>query len=325
MRSIGHDTFGAPEQVLTSREVPAPEAGPGEVLVRTVLAPIHNHDLVTVTGTYGVRPELPAVGGTEAVGVVEAVGEGVDGALVGRRVSVAGTPGTWAELFVASAATVIPVPDAMSDEAAAQLVAMPFSAISLVEFLDVEAGDWVVQTAANGAVGKVVAVLAKARGLKLLNLVRRQEAVAELAALGIEDVVATDSPDWVEQAQAIIGEDGARAAVDSVGGEVGGALVHLLGEDGLLVTFGAASNQPLVINSGPVIFKHLRVVGFWGAKVSARMSGEDRARLFGELIQLVLDGSLVLTSGGTFGLDDPAGAVGASQSAGRSGKIMFRP
>ena len=325
MRSVGHDTFGAPEQVLTTREVPTPEAGAGQVLVRTVLSPIHNHDLVTVTGNYGVRPELPAVGGTEAVGVVEAVGDGVDDSLVGRRVSVAGTPGTWAEHFVADASALVPVPDAMTDEAAAQLIAMPFSAISLVEFLDVQAGDWIVQTAANGAVGKVVAVLAKARGLNLVNLVRRSEAVAELAELGIDNVIATDSEDWVAQARALVGEAGARAAVDSVGGEVAGGLAELLGEDGLLVTFGAASNQPLALSSGPIIFKHLTVKGFWGAKVSSRMSAEDRTRLFGELIGLVLDGSLQLTSGGTFGLDDPAGAVTASQSSGRSGKILFRP
>ncbi len=236
-----------------------------------------------------------------------------------------GAPGTWAELFVAPAAGVIPVPDAMSDEAAAQLVAMPFSAISLVEFLDVEAGDWVVQTAANGAVGKVVAVLAKARWINLLNLVRRSEAVAELAALGIDDVVATDSPDWLEQARAILGEAGARAAVDSVGGEVGGALVAAA-RRGRPARHLRCRQQPAARHrQRPGHLQAPHGQGLLGAKVSARMSDEDRARLFGELISLVLDGSLVLTSGGTFGLDDPTGAVVASQSAGRSGKIMFRP
>lgn len=325
MRSVGHDTFGAPEKVLTQREVETPAAGPGQVLVRTILSPIHNHDLVTVTGNYGVKPALPAVGGTEAVGVVDAVGEGVDEALVGRRVAVAGSPGTWAEHFVAPAGALVPVPDAMTDEAAAQLISMPFSAISLVEFLGVQEGDWIVQTAANGAVGKIVAVLAKSRGLNVVNLVRREAAVAELAELGIGNAIATESADWVEQARALIGDAGARAAVDSVGGEVVNGLAQLLGEDGLLVTFGAASNQPLVISSGPIIFKQLTVKGFWGAKVSQATSAEDRTRMFGELIGLVLDGRLSLTSGGTFGLDQPTDAVLASQSPGRTGKIMFRP
>jgi NADPH:quinone reductase-like Zn-dependent oxidoreductase len=325
MRSVGHDTFGAPDQVLTEREVETPVAGPGQVLVRTLLSPIHNHDLVTVAGNYGVKPALPAVGGTEAVGVVEAVGEGVDEALVGRRVAVAGSPGTWAEYFVAPAGAAIEVPDAMTDEAAAQLISMPFSAISLVEFLGVSAGDWIVQTAANGAVGKIVAVLAKSRGLNVVNLVRREAAVAELAELGIDNAIATESADWVAQARALVGDDGARAAVDSVGGDVANGLAELLGEDGLLVTFGAASNQPLVISSGPIIFKQLTVKGFWGAKVSRTTSAEDRTRMFGELIGLVLDGSLALTSGGTFGLDQPTDAVTASQSPGRTGKIMYRP
>ncbi|MDR7254811.1 NADPH:quinone reductase-like Zn-dependent oxidoreductase [Nocardioides sp. BE266] len=325
MRSVGHDTFGAPDQVLTQREVETPVAGPGQVLVRTILSPIHNHDLVTVTGNYGVKPALPAVGGTEAVGVVEAVGEGADEALVGRRVAVAGSPGTWAEYFVAPAGALVPVPDAMTDEAAAQLISMPFSAISLVEFLGVQEGDWIVQTAANGAVGKIVAVLARSRGLKVVNLVRREAAIAELAELGIDNVIATESADWVAQARALVGEAGARAAVDSVGGDVANGLAELLGDDGLLVTFGAASNQPLVISSGPIIFKQLTVKGFWGAKVSRATSAEDRTRMFGELIGLVLDGSLSLTSGGTFGLDQPSDAVVASQSPGRSGKIMFRP
>ncbi|MDT0182822.1 zinc-binding dehydrogenase [Microbacterium sp. ARD31] len=325
MRSVGHDTFGAPEEVLTEREVETPVAGPGQVLVRTLLSPIHNHDLVTVAGNYGVRPALPAVGGTEAVGVVEAVGEGADEALVGRRVAVAGSPGTWAEHFVAPAGALVPVPDEMADEAAAQLISMPFSAISLVEFLEVGAGDWIVQTAANGAVGKIVAVLARSRGINVVNLVRREAAVAELAELGIDHAIATESEDWVAQARALVGDAGARAAVDSVGGDVANGLAELLGEDGLLVTFGAASNQPLVISSGPVIFKQLTVKGFWGAKVSRTTSAQDRARMFGELIGLVLDGSLPLTSGGTFGLDQPAEAVAASQTPGRTGKIMFRP
>ena len=71
-------------------ESPEPVPGKGEVLIRTVLSPIHNHDLWTVHGSYGYKPELPAIGGTEAVGVVESAGEGVDAGLVGKRVAVAG-------------------------------------------------------------------------------------------------------------------------------------------------------------------------------------------------------------------------------------------
>ena len=78
MRALIHHSFGDPAQVLGVEDVETPQPGPGEVLVRTVLSPIHNHDLSTVRGQYGYRPDLPAIGGSEAVGLIEAVGEGVE-------------------------------------------------------------------------------------------------------------------------------------------------------------------------------------------------------------------------------------------------------
>ncbi|MCS6761238.1 MAG: hypothetical protein MO846_04050 [Candidatus Devosia symbiotica] len=91
-----------------------------------------------------------------------------------------------------------PLPDAISDEAMAQLIAMPFSAIALLDFLNVKAGDWIVQTAANGAVDKVLAALTAAHGIGLVNLVRRHEAVAKLTALGMSNNVVTSGADWID-------------------------------------------------------------------------------------------------------------------------------
>ncbi|WP_411837263.1 zinc-binding dehydrogenase [Paracoccus sp. ME4] len=325
MRSIIHERFGEPADVVQTAERDRPSPTEGQILVRVTLSPIHNHDLWTIRGTYGVRPDLPAIGGSEAVGIVEETGPGVDPALKGRRVAVAGVKGSWAEYAIAQAAGAIPVPDAMPDEAAAQLIAMPFSAITLLEFLHVGKGDWVVQTAANGAVGKIIAVLAQSRGVRLLNLVRRPEAVEELTAMGMTDVLSTSDPDWVAKARAIIGDDGARAAVDSVGGEVAAGLIELLGTEGLLVTFGSTTGDPLQLPAGPIIFKHLSIKGFWGAKVMPATPPADRQRMFAELIGLVMEGKLELTSGGEFGLDQAIEAMDAALTPGRTGKVMIKP
>ncbi|WP_304620319.1 zinc-binding dehydrogenase [Paracoccus sediminilitoris] len=325
MRAIRYDEFGDPAQVLGMADTDRPEPGPGQLLLRVIMSPIHNHDLWTIKGQYGVRPDLPATGGSEAVGIVEAVGRDVDPELTGKRVAAAGLAGSWAEYALAKAAAVIPVPEEMPDEAAAQLIAMPFSAITLLEFLNVEAGDWVIQTAANGAVGKIMTVLAEQRGIRLLNLVRRKGAAEELARMGITDIVSTDDDDWIDQARRIIGQDGARAAIDSVGGDVVSGLIELLGQDGLLVTFGTASNGPLEIPGSQLIFKQLTVKGFWGSKVMEATKPQDAQRMFGELIGLVMDGKLKLPSGGDFGLDQAAEAVNAATTPGRDGKIMFKP
>jgi NADPH:quinone reductase-like Zn-dependent oxidoreductase len=325
MRALVQPRFGDPAEVLSVQEVPDPEPGPGQVLVRVLLSPIHNHDLWTARGSYGFKPEMPARAGTEAVGVVEALGEGVEGLEVGQRVATGGSFGAWAELIVAPAAGLVPVPDGMSDEAASQLVSMPFSAIALLDFLEVSEGDWIVQNAANGAVGRLLSQLAEARGVHVLGLVRRADGVAELAEQGIEQVVATDDDGWRDRVREIVGEAPIVAGVDSVGGSSTGDVVSLLAEDGVLVVFGAMASPTMEIGSGDVIFKQVVIKGFWGSKVFAALSREKRGALMGELVSGIGSGALTLPVEKVYGLDEIADAARANGEPGRRGKILLRP
>jgi NADPH:quinone reductase-like Zn-dependent oxidoreductase len=325
MRALIHSTFGDPRTVLAVEERPMPEPGPGQARVRTLLATIHNHDLWTIRGTYGFRPELPAPAGTEAVGVVDALGEGVTGVSIGQRVVTGGTFGVWAEYFVAGAAGLIPVPDGLPDEAAAQLVSMPFSSVSLLHSLGLESGDWMVQNAANGAVGRMVAQIGAARGINVIGLVRRTDGIAELREQGIGNVVATDADGWRDEVAELTGGAPIVAGVDSVGGDASAEVVSLLAENGTMVVFGAMASPDMRIPSGDVIFKQLTVRGFWGSRVSRDMDPETRSMLFGQLMGHVLAGELTLPVAGTYGLEDITEAVVASTSAGRVGKVLLRP
>ena len=324
MRSAMHHQFGDPAQVLLLSDSPVPEPGPGEVRIRMQLAPIHNHDLWTIRGQYGYKPTLPAIGGSEGLGVVDALGAGVEGIAVGQRVATASARGTWAEYFVAPARMVIPMPDAIADETAAQLIAMPLSALMLLEFLQVERGRWIVQNAANGAVGKTLAMLAAARGIRVLSLVRRDAGVDELAAIGVDNVVSTATPGWMDAAKALLGDALASAAVDSVSGQASAELVALLGENGVLVSFGAMSGEPMQVPSGDAIFRGVTMKGFWGSRVSRDMSVADKRRLVGELIQRALDGELRLPVDAIHDLADAANAAAASLQPGRNGKVLLR-
>jgi len=325
MRSAIHTAFGEPAEVLELGDRPIPQPGPGEVRVKTTLAPIHNHDLWTIRGHYGYRPDLPAIGGSEAVGIVDALGDDVEGVSNGQRVAVASVHGTWAEYFLAPARLLVPMPEAIPDETAAQLIAMPLSALMLLEFLEVDQGQWIVQNAANGAVGKTLAMLAAARGINVLNLVRRDAGVDELAALGIDHVVSTAQPEWQEIARAILGSGLARAGIDSIGGAASAALLGLLGEGGTLVSFGTMAGEPMQIDSGSLIFKQATVKGFWGSKVSLAMSADDKRRLVGELLQRTLAGELLLPVEAVYDLADAAQAAAASLQPARKGKVLLRP
>ncbi|MFW8623763.1 zinc-binding dehydrogenase [Corynebacterium glutamicum] len=323
MRAITHNTFGDPADVLqvTEKEIPTP--GPGQVRIRVTLATIHNHDLWTVKGSYGFVPDLPAAAGTEAVGIVDALGEGVEGLQVGQRVASGTSFGIWAEYSLVDASGLIPVPEQLSDESAAQLVAMPFSAISLLDFLDMKPGEWLIQNSANGAVGRMLAQLAESRGIHVVGLVRRDAGVQELAAQNISGVVSTETPGWEKQVEEITGGASIAVALDSVGGSSAADLVKLLGEGGTLVSFGAMGNPIMEIPSGPVIFKHITVKGFWGSKVSREMPAEKKTQLFGELIARILDGTLTLPVDSTFDAANIVSAVRASSEPGRAGKVLI--
>lgn len=323
MRAVVFRSFGDPATVLELDERPEPEPAAGQVRVAMRRAAIHNHDLWTVRGSYGVRPPLPAVGGSEAAGVVDAVGEGVTNVKKGDRVAGFAL-GTWCESFVTAAAGLVPLPDAVSDDVGCQLVAMPLSAMALLDAYGAPAPDFLVQNAANGAVGKTLARLAKARGAHVLNLVRSDEGVRELAAHGIEGAISTAAPDWRDQVKAVVGTAKIRAAIDSVGGKASGDLLSLLSPGGKLVAFGSMSGEPMHLDAGPFIFKQITLEGFWLSKQNAVPPEKSRA-MIGELVRLAATGVLDLPVAGVFPLERAAEAAAASARAGRGGKVLLSP
>ena len=220
---------------------------------------------------------------------------------------------------------VFAVPDSLDDEMAAQLIAMPLSALMLLEFLAVESGQWVIHNAANGAVGKSLAMLAAARGVQTINVVRSSDALAELEAIGVKNNVNSEEDDWKAQVKSILGDDKISAAVDSVGGENSGELLSLLGHGGTFAVFGAMSGKPMQLNPTDVIFKQATLKGFWGSKLSQEMSVENKQRLVDELIERAIDGKLQLPVEATFDLADISKAVDGKLQAGKKGKVLLKP
>ena len=322
MRSIIYESFGVPEQVLKLGERPQPQPGPGQVRLRMVLSPIHNHDLMTAAGSYGFKPELPAAGGTEALGVVDALGEGVTNLKVGQRVT-GGGQATWAEFYLGDAARLVPVPDSVDDETACQLVSMPLSAKMIIHELGLKRGDWLVQNAANGAVGKLVARFGAEQGIGVISLVRRDEAVGELKALGIDNVVSTASEGWQDKARAMIGDGKALHGIDSLGGDGPAQLAEVMADGGTITNFGAMTGRPLRISPALLLFRQMTVKGFWAAKPKTPVA--EIARMIGELVADAANGKLTLPVDGIYPLEEIAAAVKASGEPGRKGKVVLRP
>jgi NADPH:quinone reductase-like Zn-dependent oxidoreductase len=189
-----------------------------------VLSPVNPSDLLYVRGHYsGVTPSFPAPVGFEGVGVVDALGPGVQNVTVGQRVFARNSQGgNWAEYAVLLAEKAYPVAGDIPDEQVASFLINPATAILMVRHvLAVPRGEWLLQSAASSELGRMIIRLAKRDGIRTINVVRRREAVAELEALGADAViVSTDAP-IDEQVRKIVGPEGIQFAIDPVAGQTG--------------------------------------------------------------------------------------------------------
>lgn len=322
MQAIQHSQFGQPEKVLQVKNINLPIPQAGQVRVKTLLASIHHHDLWIVRGEYGIKPKLPSTAGSEAVGIVDAVGEGVDSTLIGQRVNATGS-GTWSEYFITTADRLIKIPDNISDEDAAQIGLMPLSAQVLLNFIGIQAGQWMIQNTANGAVGKALALFAQRQGISVINLVRRAEAVNELSALSIKHIVNISDSNWQQQVKTITQEP-IIAAVDSIGGSHTRDLFNLLSEGGQLVIFGSLTNEPMTLSSADIIFKRATIRGFWGATAFQSIN-DARQMMIQNIIDAISKKELALPIDEIYTFSQIRSAIEATLTKGKNGKVLLRP
>jgi trans-2-enoyl-CoA reductase len=324
IRRLEFSSFGDPVEVLRLLEASLPDPEPHEVRVRMEFAPVHPADLNLIEGTYGIKPPLPAVPGNEGVGVVETLGGAVDSLKVSDRVVVPGV-GTWSSHLNIAADRCIPLPPAVPAEFASMLYVNPPTAWGLLhEVIDLPTGSWVIQNAATSAAARCVIQIARARGWKTLNLVRRAESIDELRALGGDHVELDDSGLPKRLASLGLGDDvPRRLGLNAVGGESAVTVTRCLTPGGHLVTYGAMSRQPLKFSNGLFIFKNITAHGFWMTQLYKRLDPAARQRMFNELISLHLQGLLNIPVEQSFPLGDWRDAVARANEGGRRGKILL--
>lgn len=324
MQSVRFYEFGNPADVLRLEDVPQPEPGADQVLVRLRARSINPSDLLTVRGLYGALPKLPATPGLEGMGEVAAVGEGVVHLRPGQRVIPLGVPGTWQEYILAPSAQLIPVPDSVSDRTAAQFVVNPLTAwIMTIEELALKPGEWLLQTAAGSTLGRVVLQIAALRGFKTINVVRRRDQVEELKALGADECICTDDEDIVERVRQITGKAGLSKAIDAVGGETGAAVMRALGRNGVMLVYGLLSGQPMRIDAGRMIFTSSTLRGFWLSDWLRSAPPERQRSVTTEMLRSMASNEIVPPVEAEYPLADIHKAVEHAERRGRSGKVLL--
>lgn len=332
MKAVIFKQFGDPQNVLQVEDQPLPSPNRGELRVRMIASPVNPSDIMTIQGEYSQLPTLPATPGYEGVGIVEQAGGGLYSKyLVGKRVTVLNRErGNWCEQTIVPSKQVIPVPSQISDEQAALFFVNPATAFVMTQkVLRVSAGDWLLQTAAGSALGRMVIRLGKHFGFRTINVVRRPEQVEELKALGADVVLCFDgsqqSPNELkEEVEKATAGKGVRYAIDPVGGATGAATVTCLADGGRMLSFGSLSGQPMEISSRDLITNVATVEGFGLAQYmqQQRLLGKLRlVKTIGRLIQQRILDSEVRAA---FELDQYTDAMKEAMKPGQSGKVLLR-
>ena len=318
MRAVQLTAYGDPLEGLEYLNIPTPPApGPNEVLIGVEFSPLNQSDLLLARGIYGTRPALPTVIGNEGVGIVLAVGPGVQNVKLGDRVLAPLSSFTWRERMVLSANGLFALPSGADPQQLAMLaINPPTAALLLSEYVNLKPGDWVVQNSANSGVGRWVIAFAKTRGVKNVNIVRRPELVAELRAIGA-DVVVVDSPDVAKEIKAAVGQAELRLALDGVSGPATGLLAATLSPHGTLVSYAAMSLAPMSISPLEVIFKPLTIRGFWLGHPEYEVKSASAVK---EAAEMIRSGQVHIPIAATYPLSSIKEAVAHAQ---RGGKILL--
>jgi NADPH2:quinone reductase len=279
---------GEPREAMRLDEVPTPEPGPGEVLLRVRAAGVNFPDAMLCRGQYQIRPPLPFTPGVEFCGEVVAVGEGVTGLEPATRViTPAALPGgAFAEYAVVPAAGVLPAPEALDDaEAAALHIGYQTGWFGLHRRAALRPGETLLVHAAAGGVGSAAVQLGKAAGATVIGVVGGPEKAKTARELGADIVVDRHSEDFVAVVKEATAGRGANVVYDPVGGDAYTRSTKCVAFEGRIVVVGFTSGTVPAPGLNHALVKNYAILGLhWGLynthdPVAVRHAHDELTRL----------------------------------------------
>lgn len=325
MKQVLIDRYGPPHEIARCAEVPdvgAPAAG--EVVFDVLLFPINPADLLLCRGNYRLRPPLPATPGAECVGRVSAVGAGVTGVKTGDLVITLQRE-NWTQRRRVKAEHAIVLPPGIDVQQAAMLRINPATALLLLtSIVSLNAGEWMIQNVANSSVGRLVIALARMRGIKTMNVVRRAALFGELQALGA-DGCAVDGPDLAATVKAQTGGAPIRLGLDAVAGAATGRIAACLAEGGVVCAYGAMSGEDAIMPRSALSAGAVTLTGFTLTRPLSTYPLDKVRAMYAELAQGVMHGTLYAPVEKVYAIDDIKDALLHAQRGERGGKILVAP
>ena len=320
-RAVVMERTGGPE-VIAWADVDLPDPGPGEVRMLHTAVGLNFIDIYHRSGVYPLK--LPSGLGTEAVGVIEALGEGVSGVAVGDRVGTFGPAlGAYATARNVSAAALLPLPDDVDDTTAAALLLKGCTTEFLIErCAKVQAEQTVLLHAAAGGVGHLLVGWLKAIGATVIGTVGSAEKAAQATAAGADHVILHKTEDVAARVREITGGAGVPVVFDGIGMATWDISLASAAPRGLIVSYGNAGGRVTGVDIGSLATKGSLFVTrptLFHYYVTPAERRDGTARLF----EMLREGAIVPEIGQTYPLEDVAEAHRALEAGETRGATVL--
>jgi NADPH2:quinone reductase len=309
---------------LSIGETAEPNPKPDEVLIDVHAASVSYMDYLMVSGGYQMRPPLPYVPGTDAAGVVAAVGSQVDQFRPGDRVTCEGWYGGFAEQMTAKANRTSRLPDNVDFGVGSTVLHIYLTAYyTLVDRARVEPGETVLVTGASGGVGLACIELAHMLGARVIGAVGSAAKAAIVRDYGAEAVINYSSEDVRDRVKALTAGEGIDICVDNVGGSLFGTLARLMRWNGRLLPIGFAGGEVPSLPMNLPLLKNYSIVGVFTGAWADRFPDQS-SRTADKVLQWVSEGKLRPHIDRVLPLERAAEAMSAIENRSVAGRIVLQ-
>ncbi|WP_059358653.1 quinone oxidoreductase family protein [Parachlamydia acanthamoebae] len=320
MKAIVVSQYGDPE-VLSYQDADIGKPGKGQVLVRLAYAGVNFVEIYQRRGTY--PRTLPYIPGSEASGIIEAVGEGVEDFKVGDHVAYVHQPGAYAEASIINAKSLIPLPSSFSLEQGAAFPLQGMTAHYLLhEFRKPKQGDVVLIHAAAGGMGLLLVQWARHLGARVIGTVSTEEKAKAARQAGATDVILYNEKDFAVETKRLTDGHGADLIIDGVGKTTFKGNLEAAALRGHIVIYGAASGPAEPIPPNALMVRSLTVSG--GSLPNYLLTRDEMLQRAHSVIKGIQEGWLKLTIDKVIPLDQVAEAHRLLENRQTIGKIVLK-
>jgi len=327
MKGLIQESYGPPKKVVKLVEMPEPTPDKDGVVVEVEAAPVHLADLKFINGEEGFRWfDMPRYPGHEGIGIVVAKGSTVTQFDVGDRVFLPLACGSYRQRVAVPASPCIPAPAGDAQQLCLTSLNGMTAYILLEDFCPSEPGSWVVQNGANSSCGRYLISMAKAKGIRTVNIVRRNELIDELKDIGA-DIVLVDSGDpdhMAAQVKAATGEAKMSVGIDCVASTATATIARCLAQNGTVVSYGFMTGENCQIAFQDLFNKGIRLVGM---NMHTNRSEAEYRKVHTQLAQWIAKGTMSATIAAAYNLSQSQDAFAHELKTGteRMGKIVILP